>query len=51
MRREGYEFSVSKPKVMIKEIDGVKYEPLERVYVEVPEEYQVASLKNYQTPW
>ena len=39
MRREGYEFRVSKPKVLIKEIDGVKHEPLERVYVEVPEEY------------
>lgn len=39
MRREGYEFSVSKPKVLIKEIDKVKHEPLERVYVEVPEEY------------
>jgi len=39
MRREGYEFSVSKPKVLVKEIDKVKHEPLERVYVEVPEEY------------
>lgn len=39
MRREGYEFSVSKPKVIIKEIDGVKCEPIERVQVEVPEEY------------
>jgi GTP-binding protein len=39
MRREGYEFSVSKPKVLTKEIDGVKQEPVERVYVEVPEEY------------
>lgn len=39
MRREGYEFSVSKPKVIVKEIDGVKCEPIERVQVEVPEEY------------
>ncbi len=39
MRREGYEFSVSKPQVLVKEIDNVKHEPLERVYVEVPEEY------------
>lgn len=39
MRREGYEFSVSKPKVIIKEIDGVKNEPMERVHIEVPEEY------------
>ncbi|MCB1112324.1 MAG: translational GTPase TypA [Chlamydiales bacterium] len=39
MRREGYEFSVAKPKVVIKEIDGVKHEPIERVHIEVPEEY------------
>lgn len=39
MRREGYEFSVSKPKVIIKEINGVKNEPIERVHIEVPEEY------------
>ena len=39
MRRENYEFSVSKPQVIIKEIDGVKHEPLERVHVEVPETY------------
>lgn len=39
MRREGYEFSVSKPRVIVKEIDGVKHEPLERVHIEVPEEF------------
>jgi GTP-binding protein len=39
MRREGYEFSVSKPNVIIKEIDGAKCEPIERVHIEVPEEY------------
>jgi len=39
MRREGYEFSVSKPQVIIKEINGVKNEPLERVHIEVPEEF------------
>jgi len=39
MRRENYEFSLSKPRVVTKEIDGVKYEPLERVHIEVPEEY------------
>lgn len=39
MRREGYEFSVSKPKVLVKEINGEKHEPLEKVYVEVPEDY------------
>ncbi len=39
MRREGYEFSVSKPRVIIKEVDGVKLEPIERVHIEVPEEF------------
>lgn len=39
MRREGYEFSVSKPRVVIKEIDGVKCEPIERVHIEVPSEF------------
>lgn len=39
MRREGYEFQVSKPKVIVKEIDGVKSEPVEEVYIDVPEEY------------
>lgn len=39
MRREGYEFSVSKPKVIVKEVSGEKMEPMERVHVEVPEEY------------
>ena len=38
MRREGYEFSVSTPKVLIKEIDGVKSEPIERVIIDVPED-------------
>ena len=39
MRREGYEFQVSRPEVIIKEIDGVKCEPIERLVVEVPAEY------------
>ncbi len=39
MRREGYEFCLSKPQVIIKEIDGVKHEPVSRVHIEVPEEY------------
>ncbi|MYL46310.1 translational GTPase TypA [Virgibacillus halodenitrificans] len=39
MRREGYELQLSKPQVIIKEIDGVKCEPVERVQVDVPEEY------------
>ncbi len=39
MRREGYEFCVSKPQVIIKVVDGLKCEPLAKVHVEVPEEY------------
>lgn len=39
MRREEYEFSVSKPQVITQMIDGVKHEPLERVQIDVPEEY------------
>ena len=38
MRREGYELQVSKPKVIIKEIDGVKYEPFEELQIECPED-------------
>lgn len=38
MRRENYELQVSQPKVIIKEIDGVKYEPFEEVTLDVPEE-------------
>ena len=38
MRREGYELEVSKPKVIIKEIDGVKHEPYEELQIDVPEE-------------
>ena len=39
MRREGFELQVSRPEVIIKEIDGVKCEPYEDVQIEVPEEY------------
>ncbi len=39
MRREGYELQVGQPQVIIKEIDGVKCEPVEALSVNVPEEY------------
>lgn len=39
MRREGYEFQVSKPEVLFKTIDGKKHEPIEKVTIDVPEEY------------
>jgi GTP-binding protein len=39
MRREGYELQVGMPRVLIKEIDGVKNEPIEMLVVDVPEEF------------
>lgn len=39
MRREGYELQVGQPAVIIKEIDGVKNEPIEHLVVDVPEEF------------
>ena len=38
MRREGFELQVSKPEVIIREIDGKKCEPVERVQIDVPED-------------
>ncbi len=38
MRREGYELQVGQPQVIIKEIDGVKNEPVESLFIDVPEE-------------
>ncbi len=39
MRREGYEFQVSKPKVILKEVDGVLCEPVEDLVIDVPEDF------------
>jgi GTP-binding protein len=39
MRREGFELTVGKPEVLTREIDGKKHEPVERVAIDVPEEY------------
>ena len=39
MRREGYEFQVSKPAVLYKEIDGELHEPMEMVTIDVPEDF------------
>ncbi|MCR4688364.1 MAG: translational GTPase TypA [Saccharofermentans sp.] len=39
MRREGYEFQVSKPKVIMKEVDGVLCEPVEDLVIDVPEDF------------
>ncbi|AEO99435.1 MAG: translational GTPase TypA [Heyndrickxia faecalis] len=46
MRREGFELQVSKPKVIIKEIDGVKCEPVERVQIDTPEEHTGAIIES-----
>jgi len=40
MRREGYELQVSRPKVIIKEIDGKDCEPFEEIVIDVPEEFK-----------
>jgi GTP-binding protein len=39
MRREGFELTVGKPEVVIREIDGTRHEPVERLSVDVPEEH------------
>ncbi len=45
MRREGYEFQVSPPRVLYKTIDGKKCEPIERVVVDVPQDYMGAVME------
>ena len=45
MRRQGYEFQVSKPQVLYKEIDGVKCEPVERMVADVPQAYAGAVIE------
>ncbi len=39
MRREGYELQVGQPQVIIKEIDGIKHEPIEQLSINLPEDY------------
>jgi len=39
MRREGFELTVGKPEVLVREIDGKRHEPVERVAIDVPEDY------------
>ena len=39
MRREGFELTVGKPQVVIREIDGKRHEPVERMTIDVPEDY------------
>lgn len=49
MRREGYEFSVNPPRVLMKEIDGKKYEPIERLLIDVPEEFMGSVMEKMGT--
>ena len=45
MRREDFEMTISKPQVVTKMVDGVLHEPMERVHVEVPQEYSGAVIE------
>ncbi len=46
MRRQGYEFQVSRPRVITKMIDGVLHEPIEHLMVDVPDEYTGAVIES-----
>jgi GTP-binding protein len=48
MRREGFEFSVSRPEVLFKEVDGVTHEPVEEVVVDVQTDYSNRVIDNLQ---
>jgi len=45
MRREGYEFLLARPEVVVKEINGVRMEPFEHLVVDVPEEFQGVAIE------
>ena len=48
MRREGFELSVSKPEVLLKDVDGVKSEPFEKVIINVPSDYSGTIINDLQ---
>ncbi|MBQ4583765.1 MAG: translational GTPase TypA [Bacilli bacterium] len=48
MRREGFELSVSKPEVLLKEVDGIKSEPFEKVIINVPSDYSGTIINDLQ---
>ena len=50
MRREGYEFAVSKPEVIFQELDGDTMEPIEQVVIDVPEEYVGGVIESARYP-
>ena len=45
MRRQGYEFQVSRPEVLYHEVDGQRHEPIERLHVDVPQAYAGAVIE------
>ena len=49
MRREGYELQVGQPKVIIKEIDGQKCEPIEELTIDIPEEFSGKAIEMVTT--
>jgi len=49
MRREGFELAVSKPEVIVREIDGQKMEPAERLIIDIPEEFTGAVMETLGT--
>jgi GTP-binding protein len=46
MRREGFELQVSKPSVIVREIDGIRCEPIERLQIDIPEEHTGAIIES-----
>jgi GTP-binding protein len=46
MRREGYEFAVSRPQVILREVNGKMMTPYEKIFIEVPEQYQGSVIQN-----
>src|SRR5699024_11811797 len=47
MRREGYEMGISRPEVVIKEVDGVKQEPYENVILDIEEQHQGSIMEQF----
>jgi GTP-binding protein len=50
MRREGFELSISRPRVLFRDIDGVKHEPIEEVTIDVDDEYTGAVIEKMTGP-
>ncbi len=50
MRREGFELSISRPRVIFRDIDGIKHEPIEEVTIDVDDEYTGAVIEKLTGP-